>query len=86
MPVIRFRMSDLLPAEIALQGGEGGRLASAGWFPCGTDIGYMKVDQVTEGVQAGYGGSVGRQPLIGRGLGLTGPFPGVVAARNVSLA
>lgn len=82
MPVIRFRMSDLLAAEITLQGSEGGRLAPAGRFPCGADIGYMKVGQVTEGVQAGYGRSVGRQSPIGRGLGLTGPFPGVVAAQE----
>src|SRR5690606_31168304 len=53
-----FRMSDLLAAEITLQGGEGCRLAPAGWFPCGTDIGYMKGGQVTEGVQAGDGRSV----------------------------
>ena len=42
----------------------------------------MKVDQITEDVQAGYGRSVGRQSLIDQGFGLTGTFVGVVAAQE----
>ena len=42
----------------------------------------MKVNQVTESLQAGYGQSVGRQPLIQQGLGLTRLFLGVVTAQE----
>ncbi len=48
-------MPDLLLAGVAFQRRESGLLASAGKFPCGTHIGYLKVDQVTESVQAGNG-------------------------------
>jgi hypothetical protein len=58
------------------------RLAAPGWFPYATGIGYMKVNQVTESVQAGHGRSVGRQPLIDQGLGLARPFLGVVTAQE----
>ena len=44
----------------------------------------MTVDQVTERVQAGHGGSVGRQPPIDQGFGLARPFLGVVTARGPS--
>lgn len=55
---------------------------ASGWFPYGTHIGYMKVHQVTESVQAGHRRSVGRKPLIDQGLGLTRPFLGVVTAQE----
>lgn len=55
---------------------------ASGWFPCGAHIGYMKVNQVTETVQAGHGRSVGRKPLIDQGLGVARPLPGVVTAQE----
>lgn len=56
-----------------------GHLASAGWFPYRTDIGYMKVNQVTECVQSCHEQSVGQQPFIHQRRGQGRPFPAVVA-------
>ena len=80
--LVTIEMPDLLFPEVALQRRECRRLAASGWFPYGAHIGYMKVNQVTESVQAGHGRSVGRQPLIDQGLGLARPFLGVVTAQE----
>ena len=42
----------------------------------------MKVDEVAEGLEAGDGRLVRRQPLIDPGLRLAGPAMGVVAAKE----
>lgn len=80
--LVTIKVSDLLFPEVALQRCECRRLAASGWFPYGAHIGYMKVNQVTESVQAGHGPSVGRQPLIDQGLRLACPFLGVVTAQE----
>jgi hypothetical protein len=80
--LVTIQVPDLLFPEVALEGCECRRLAASGWFPYGAHIGYMKVNQVTESVQAGHGRSVGRKPLIDQGLGLARPFLGVVTAQE----
>ena len=67
--LVTIEVPDLLFPEVALQCRKCRRLAASGWFPYGAHIGYMKVNQVTESVQAGHGRSVGRKPLIDQGLG-----------------
>jgi hypothetical protein len=62
--LVTIEVPDPLFSEVALQCRECRRLAASGWFPYGAHIGYMKVNQVTETVQACHGRSVGRQPLI----------------------
>ena len=80
--LLTIEVPDLLFPEVALQRRECRRLAASEWFPYGAHIGYMKVNQVTESVQAGHGRSVGRQPLIDKCLGLARPFLGVVTAQE----
>jgi hypothetical protein len=58
--LVAIEVPDLLFSEVTLVGCECRRLAASGWFPNGAHIGYMKVNQVTESVQAGNGRSVGR--------------------------
>jgi len=78
--LVTIEVPDLVFPEVALEGCECRSLAASGWFPYGAHIGYMKVNQVTESVQAGHGRSVGRKPLTDQGLGLARPFLGVDTA------
>ena len=57
-------------------------VAASGRFPHFAHIGYMKVDEVAKGLEAGDGRSVRRQPRIDPGLRLAGPEMGVVAAKE----
>ena len=52
------------------------------WFPYLAHIGYMKVDEVAKGLEAGDGRLVRRQPLVDPGLRLAGLSVGVVAAEE----
>ena len=79
---VTFEVPDLFFAEIAHQCRKGSRLIASGWFPYRAHIGYMKVDQVTKGVQPCRRRSLGGEPLIDLGLGLSGPFLGVIAAQE----
>lgn len=80
--LVAVEMSDLLLAEVAFQGCKGCLLAAAGWFPNGAHIGYMKINQVTERVQASDGRSIGPQPLIDQRLALMRPAVRVFAAEK----
>lgn len=53
--LMAIEVADLLLAEIVLQHCKCRRLASSGWFPNGTHVGYMQVHEVTERVEAGHG-------------------------------
>ena len=57
-------------------------VVAQGRFRYLTYIGYVKVDEVAKGLEAGDGRLVRRQPLIDPGLRLAGPAMGVVAAKK----
>jgi hypothetical protein len=78
-----IEVADPLLSKVAPQRRECRRRSASGWFPYAAHIGYVKVDKVTECVQAGHGRSVGRKPLIDEGLGLAPPFLGVVTAKEL---
>lgn len=80
--LVSIEVTYLLLAEVALECRKGSFLAAAGWFPYRTHIGYMKVNQVTEGVQTRDGRSVGGKPLIDERLSLPGPFLRVVPTQE----
>jgi len=52
---VMIGVAGFLVAEGALERGARCRLAAPGCFHCGAHIGCMKVNQVTESVQAGHG-------------------------------
>ena len=81
------KVADLLLPEIALQRPERGGLSASGRFPSLAHIGYMKIDEVAKGPEAGGGRVCGRQPLIDPGFRL-GRAHGRASSRrrNVSLA
>jgi hypothetical protein len=78
--LVPIEVPDLLSADVAHKCRKSLPWLAARWFPRGALIGYMKINQVTESVQAGEGQSVGRQSPVDRDLGLARPFLGVVTA------
>lgn len=84
-PLVRETLATcLLLVEVALKSRERGFLAAAGRFPCRTDIGYMKISQVTEGVQTSDGRSVGGEPLIQLAGPISGRCPDALKSRSRS--
>lgn len=77
-----IEVADLLLPQIALERCERDDLAASGRFPYLAHIGYMEVDEVAKGLEAGDGRLVRCQPLIDPGLRLPGPAMGVVAAKE----
>lgn len=84
--LLPVEVADPFLVEIALELGQRGGLAASGRFPYLTHIGYMKVDDVAKGLEAGDGRLVRHQPLIDPGLRLPGPRWASSRRRNVSLA
>ena len=80
--LLPIEVANLLLSEIALERRERGGLAATRRFPYLAHIGYMKIDEVAKGLEAGDGRLVRRQPLIDPGLRLAGPTMGVVAAEE----
>ena len=80
--LLPVEVPDLLLAQIALERRERGGLSATRRFPYLAHIGYIKVNEVTKGLEAGNGRLVRRQPLIDPGLRLAGPAMGVVTAEE----
>ena len=59
-----------------------GSLASPRRFPYLAHIGYVKADELAEGMERGDGGACTLQPMIDAGLRQAGPAVGAVAAEE----
>lgn len=78
-------MTDPFFPKIAPQRRECRGLAATRRYPYLAHIGYMKIDEVAKGLEAGDGRACRRQPLIDPRLSLAGLGVASSRRRNVSL-